>query len=171
MDKIKFPIQSEDIWYSTKRRMTSKWKVFAMDDRGELDIYENRIQFIGEKNRLNINNIKNIFITRPTPGYGAHIVSELISIIFSWYVFLIVFSSIEYFLTIFVIIIVLFPVSLLLTKSDWIGIEYNISGNLKKAFFTDGSFPKGSVLRSKNTASEPESLFERFQAIKIDDNE
>ena len=170
MDKNKFPIQSDDIWYSNEKRMKSIWRVFKMDDRGRLDIYEKRIRFNGEKYRLNINNVKNIFITRPTLNYGANIISELFSIIFIWYIFFIVIPSIEYFLTFFIIIIILYPVSLFLTGSDWIGIEFKDRGNIKRVYFTDGSFPEGSVLRRKNIIKKSKSLLEKFQLLNIDES-
>ena len=170
LDKNNFPIQSDDIWYSNEKRMNNIWKIFSMDDKGKLNIYENKIRFIGEKYKLNINNINKIFITRPAINYGGHIVSGFISFICIWYLFLIYFSSIEYFLTFFLLIIILYPISLFLTKSDWIGIVYKDHGNIIKAFFTDGSLPESSVLRKKNYSKNSKSLFEKFLLLKINED-
>jgi hypothetical protein len=171
LDNNKFPIQSDDIWYSNEKRMNNIWKIFSMDDKGKLDIYENKIRFVGGKYKLNINNINKIFITRPTRNYGAHIISGFISFICIWYLFLIYFSSIEYFLTFFLLIIILYPISLFFTRSDWIGIVYKDHGEMIKAFFTDGSLPEASVLRKKSYSKDSESLFEKFLLIKINDDD
>lgn len=170
LEKNKSPIHIDDIWYSNEKRIKSIWNVFAMDDRGKLNIYENRIRFTGKKIKLNINNVENIFIIRPIPSYGAHSISGLFCIILIWYSFLIVYSSIEYFLAFFIMIIILYPVSLFLTRSDWIGIEYKDHGKINNVFFTDGSLPEGSVLKNKNSLKESDSLFKRFQFLNINEN-
>ena len=157
----------EDIWYSNEKRMKSIWRVFPSEDTGKLNIYDNRIRFIGEKEKLRIKNVKRIFKTRPVPSYGAHIISELICLTCIWYIFLIHFYSIEYFLAFFSLVFFLYPVSLFLSRSDWIGIEYKDHGIIKKVFFSDGSLPKNSVLRSKSTSKGSGSLFEQLQSFDV----
>lgn len=171
LDEIKFPIRSKDIWYSNASRMTSIWRIFAMDDKGELDIYEDEVHFKGEKYKLTINNIKNFNITKQYPSYGSYFISWLISFIFIYYAFQIVISSIEYFLTFFTIILFLYPVSLFLSGSDWIRVDYSDNGKRKKAYFTDGSLPGGSVLRGKNGSKKSASLLAKFQALGLTDDE
>jgi hypothetical protein len=141
-----------------------------MDDKGEINIFENRIKFVGEKYKLNMRNIRNIFYTKQTPTYGAHLISMLICIALIWYTFLIITYSIEYFLTFFTIIIILYPVSLYLTGSDWIMIEYRDHGSLKRAYFSDGSLPEGSVLRGVDSSKDPGSLYKKFQLVHTDKN-
>lgn len=142
-----------------------------MDDKGKLNIYENRIRFVGEKYEFSIKNIKKIFLTTQIPNYGAHFISGAISFIVIWYTFLIYFSSVKYFLTLSLILIFLYPVSLFLTRSDWIGLEYRTRGKTKKAYFTDGFFPEGSPLRKRNEEKKSESLYEKFLFLKIDIND
>ncbi len=151
--------------------MYNIWKTFSIDDKGVLNIYENRIQFKGNKNTMRIKNIRNVYITKQIPSYGTHSISGFISIICIWYTFLIVFSSIEYFLTFFIIIIVFYPVSLFLTRSDWVGIEYKDHGRTKKAFFTDGSIPGGSILAGEKSSKYSDSLFKKISSIEIVENQ
>lgn len=137
-----------------------------MDDKGILNIYENKIYFKGLKNKLIIKNIIMVYSTKQTPSYGAHLISLFISIAATWYIFMILIPLIGYFLVSIFIILFFYPVSLFLAGSDWIGIEYKDHGSIKKAYFSEGTLPKGSALRDKDSRSMSSSLFINLKSIQ-----
>jgi len=137
-----------------------------MDDKGILNIYENKIYFKGLKNKLILKNIIMIYSTKQTPSYGTHMISAFICVLLNWYTFIFLYYSLGYFLVFIIIIISLYPVSLFLTGSDWIGIEYKDHGIIKKAYFSEGTLPKGSALLDKNSRSKSSSLFINLKSIQ-----
>ena len=175
LDDIEFPITVNGVLYSTQRRMSSIWKAFPNDDKGSLKIYENKIQFSGTKKEFNITKIKRIFTAKPTPSYGMHFISAVISIgclfltlMYLNYVFgyLLPFST-GIIILLSIAILILFPVSLFLTRSNWIGILYGGPGRIKTAFFSEGELPKESVLRGKDYPKKINSLFRTLKLVKI----
>ena len=153
----------DKVWYSNEKRMKSIWKPIVMDDRGIMNISKNKIQYVGKKNKLDIDNIKNIYITKQTPNYGIHFISFIISILIIAYTFLILISSIEFFIIFLVVLIILIPLGIFGFRLNWIGIEYIKNGDTKKAFFTDGS-----ALGWKNALKGSNLLFNNIKSnIKI----
>jgi hypothetical protein len=175
LDDIEFPIIVNGVLYSTQRRMSSIWKAFAMDDIGSLKIYENKIQFSGNKKEFNIINIKRIFTTKQNPSYGTHFIGAIISIACILFMFMYLHSVFGYFLPFFtgiiilffLAIIILFPVSLFLSRSDWIGILYRNNGMTRTAFFSEGELPKDSVLRGEDYPKKSSSLFKTLKLVEI----
>lgn len=175
MDDVEFPIIVNGVLYSTQRRMGSIWKAFPMDDKGSLKIYENKIQFSGNKKEFNIINIKRIFTAKPTPSYGTHFISAVISIGSLFFTLMYLNYIFGYFLPfstgiiilLSIAILILFPISLFLTRSNWIGILYRDHGKIRTAFFSEGELPKDSVLRGKDYPKTSYSLFKNLKLVEI----
>ena len=164
---VKLPVQEKEILFSKEGRMHSIWKVFSMDDRGILHIDSNKISFTGERYTLNLKKVKNVYLTKQTPSYGAHFISGFISIVCIVYFLLIVFASIEYFFLVLVFIVIFYPLSLFYSRSDWIGIQYIEGGKTKRVYFSDGQISKGSLLSGDSTSSKSLTLFRLIKQFSL----
>ena len=167
LEEIEFPIQVDDILFSTQERMNSIWKIFSMDDKGTLNVHQNRIHYKGMKSKFNIKNIERISSAKQKPGYGAYFVSGFLCVAVIWYTFLFLHNSIEYFLLFFLIIIILYPVSLFFGGSEWTEINYKDHGETKKVYFSEGNLPKDSVLYDDNTSKKSDSLFRSLKFVEL----
>jgi hypothetical protein len=154
------PVKKDDILYATERRMYSVWNLFPNDDKGKLKVYRKRISYNGARTEFNIGEIIRISMAKQTPNYGMHAVSFIVSFGVIFCTFMVMVYSLEYFLLFFVIILVLYPVSLFRVKLSWIKIEYLDNDRVKRAYFSDGSVE--GLGRSFDRSS---SLYESLNSI------
>jgi hypothetical protein len=166
LTEIKYPLINDNIWYSNRRRLKSIWKAFSMDDTGKLKVYKKRIKYVGKKNKLDISNIKRVYMEKQTINYGTHVISFIICLACIYFTFQILVYSLEFFLLFLAIISVLYPVSLFGVKANWIGVDYTENGQRTTAYFSDGSFLGWE--RSINSAT---SLFERMKLMVNEEND
>ncbi len=131
-----------------------------MDDTGKLKVYKERINYIGEKIKLDISNIRRVYMEKQTINYGTHIVSFIICLACLYFTFQVLVYSLEYFLLFLAIISVLYPVSLFGVKANWIGVDYTENGKLRTVYFSDGSF-----LGWERSIDNATSLFERMKLM------
>jgi hypothetical protein len=150
----------DNIWYSTDKRMNSIWNASQMEDTGEIKFYKKRFKYSGEKMNLDISNVLRVFFSKPIPNYGVHAISFIISFLCISYTFLFLYYHFEYFLVFALIVTILYPVSLLGVKSNWIGVEYLDNDIVKRAYFSDGSY-----LGWEKADKESSSLYENLLAL------
>ncbi len=123
------------IWYASEKKIKNVWKLIVFDDRGFLNIYDDRIEFNGKKSNIQIKNIKNILIKRQKVNWGIYFI---IDVLFVFYVCLF-FPKIILGGLLILLIGNIFGLSVALA-TKWILIEYlDQNNNLKKVYFADGS--------------------------------
>ena len=126
----------QNVWYSTEERVNSATKTVVFDDRGSLEVGQDKVTFKGKKFNIEAErkNISKISLTNQK-------INWVIYLIFNGFI-IVYFSLIQQDIMLLIGLIVLvngFGIFLGLS-TKWICIEYKEpNGNPKKMFLADGS--------------------------------
>ena len=133
----------ENIWYATEQRALNTSKFLVYDDKGTLEMKDNKLFFLGSKGKLDFDQIQNIFLSRQRWNWKM------------WLLGLLLFSPIYYlgYLLLGALydigdIFILFFIACIVTgltigfMTKWIIVEYkNPEGNTIRSYLAKAGWP------------------------------
>lgn len=126
-----------NIWYAGDKKITSKWKLTVLDDKGRLEITETELKFTGRRNNIAIpkDSITAFSLVRQQVNWGTYLLVNLFLAAYYQIADLSLVALVS-------ILVIGNGIGLLVSyNTSWVKIDYlDAKGQMTSKYFADGDF-------------------------------
>lgn len=122
----------KEIWYADAERSDSPKKILVYSDQGKLNTDGRKLQFEGEKEEIQIDNIERVYLANQQLNWIPYLILFVGSMFWA--------SVIGYVTIMFWGLVILLPlcIALFWFGFKWVVVEFNNDGKTDRAYFSDG---------------------------------